>query len=130
MHSELDASPLAHRLERLNGRFDDFTRVGLAFDEHAATALHSTPFEQPIDERLQPHALLTESVDAAVFELGIAAAQAKGLGEHTDRRERRAQLVRHFRDEVALQLGEVGLAPNEDPYEHAARDDRPGETEK
>ena len=125
MTSSSTLAPLAHRLERLDGRFDDLAGVGLALDEAAPAALHPPPFEQAVDERLQAQALFAERIDASILELGIAAAQAQRLGEHADRGERSAQLVRHLGDEVALELGQVGLAPHEDPDEHARRSPPP-----
>ena len=72
---ELDAAPLADRLERLDGRLDDLAGVGLALDEAAPPALHPPPVEQAIDERLQAQALFAERVDASVLDFGVAAAQ-------------------------------------------------------
>ena len=55
--------------------------------------------------------------------VGLIAARAlHRLGEEPDARQRGPKLVAHFRDEVGLQLAQVGLAPQEHEDEHDARD--------
>ena len=91
--------------------------------EQLAPGLHAPPVEQALDAPGEPLGLASERRRGTCpawpgrrARAPCVSAKRRMLGE------RRAELVAHLRDEVGLQLAQVGLAPQEHEHEHDARD--------
>src|SRR5262249_49984865 len=117
VEGELELAAFAGRLEGADRLFDDRAWIVLLELEDAASALHSAPIEQPIDEGLEPGPFLVQRLDAAVFVACVAPPNRERFGEHADRRERSAELVRYLGDEIGLELGQIALTAEKDPDE-------------
>ena len=113
---------VAQRRERLDGVVDDGGHGLLAQLELLAAGLHAPPVEQALDAAGEPLGLAAEAPRGTCRWSAWSVARAlHRLGEEADARQRGAKLVADLRDEVGLELAEVGLAPEEDEHEHDAR---------
>ena len=123
--ADLHALTLAYRLEVAHGAARRRTRTSRCCMWYWRRPLSIRPQSSRRSIRvLQPRAFAIEPRDAGIHGFRIRTAERQSLGEQPDRRERRAELVRHLRYEVALQLGQVRLAPHEHPDQAHAGDRR------
>src|SRR5688572_21994612 len=106
---------LSYGFEGFDRGRNDRSQVGFAQSKFAAPALHSAPVQQPIDEFLQTSTFTCQALDAFVFGYFIATSQRECLGKQANGRERRSELVRNLRHEVALQARKIRLATHENP---------------
>ena len=104
---------LTHRGKRVG---DDLLHVDAGFDPFGLARFDLRQVEHLVDEPREPLGLLGDDAEEflALRRLDVGVVE-QDLGERADRGERRAQFVRHRRDEVVLQPVEllqplVGLA--------------------
>ena len=119
--------------ERRDDALQQLARVAGLEPVAAGAVLEPREIEHVLDQPSEPVALAPDDLEVvgglappalARGPLGVLELHFEQLGEHPDRGERRAQLVRHVRDERGLGARQVGLAPRAPNEQHRSRQDR------